>query len=79
MVDKGWSFKESLFFINSIKENYKGFMTSFCVFGGNKEYFEKVYNLKKDIYALSFEEWRKDKLWEYLNDDISYIDLWRFV
>lgn len=82
MVNKEWTYKQSLYYISSIKEEYKGFMTSFCMFGNNKEYFEIMYNLKKDIYSLNFGEhdnWKRDKLWEYLNDDISYIDLWRFV
>ena len=25
---------------------------------------------KKMIYGLNIEEWKKDRLWEYLNDDI---------
>jgi hypothetical protein len=49
------------------------------MFGNNKEYFEIMYNLKKDIYNLKFEMWKRDKLWEYLNNDISYVDLWRFI
>lgn len=79
MVNSEWTYKQSLYYISSIKEEYKGFMTSFCMFGNNKEYFEIMYNLKKDIYNLKFEMWKRDKLWEYLNNDISYIELWRFV
>ena len=29
---------------------------------------------KKMIYGLNIEEWKKDRLWEYLNDDVP-IDL----
>ena len=79
MVNSEWTYKESLCYIRQLKAKYEGFMTSFCVFGGNKDYFEKVYNFKKEIYSLTFEDWKIDKLWEFLNDDISYIDLWRFV
>lgn len=25
---------------------------------------------KKMIYGLNIEEWKKDRLWEYLNDDV---------
>ena len=79
MVNKEWSFKESLFFIDAIKKQYEDFMLSFSIFGGNYDLYVKIYDLKKNIYSLQFEEWKKDKLWEYLNNDIDYIQLWNFV
>ena len=78
-VNSDWDYKESLFFIDYIKNKYEDVLLSFCVFGGNKDYFEKVYSIKKSIYSLKFEEWKKDKLWEYLNNDIKYDELWGFV
>lgn len=30
---------------------------------------------KKLIYSLDFTYWRKDKIWEYLNDDIEIHEL----
>lgn len=81
-VDEKWNYKECLYFIGLVKEKYEGIKRSFCCLGGNKEYFEAVIKMKKDIYNLKFgeyEEWKKDKLWEYLNGDIEYIQLWRFV
>ena len=45
-------------------------------------YFEKIIQVKRQIYNLDFgekENWKKDKLWEYLNNDITYTELWAFV
>lgn len=78
-VNNEWNYKESLFFIDLIKKKYEDIMLSFSIFGGNYEIFEKVYKLKKDIYSLKFEEWKKDKIWEYINGDIEYSVLWSFV
>jgi hypothetical protein len=81
-VNMKWNYKESLFFITLVKKKYEDIMLSFSVFGGNKECFEKAYKIKKDIYSLDFgenEEWKKDKLWEYMNGDIEYSQLWDFA
>ena len=81
-VNSKWNYRESLYFIDVIKRHYEDILLSFSIFGNNKEYFEKAYKIKKDIYSLEFEEreeWKKDKLWEYLNGDIQYVDLWKFV
>lgn len=78
-VNSSWNYKESLFYINYIKSSYVNIMLSFSIFGDNLELLEKIRKLKKSIYSLRFEEWKRDKLWEYINDDIEYIDLWRFI
>lgn len=28
---------------------------------------------RNSIYELPYDEWKKDKLWEYMNDDVDYI------
>jgi len=81
-INSSWSYKECLYYISCIKEKYEGIMSSFCVLGGNRKYFEKMIQIKKQIYSLNFgakENWKKDKLWEYLNNDITYTELWAFV
>lgn len=79
MVNKKWNYKESLYFIDAIKKHYEDIMLSFSILGGNYKTFEKAYEIKKGIYSLEFEEWKKDKLWEYINGDVEYIQLWSFV
>ena len=79
MVNSNWTYKESLFYIDLVKEEYEGVMLSFSILGGNLKLYEKAYQIKKDIYSLKFEEWQKDKLWKYLNDAIEYMTLWQFI
>jgi len=78
-IDETWSYEESLYFIVNVKRYYEDITLSFSVFGGNNRCFEDVRNLKRKIYSLEFEEWKKDKLWEFLNNDIDYSVLWSFV
>ena len=75
-------YKECLYFISNIKKEYEGVMHSFSIFKNNKEVFDKAYEIKNQIYSLDFgkyDNWKKDKLWEYINNDIDYIELWKFV
>ena len=79
MVDKTWNYKESLYFIDAVKKHYEDIMLSFSVYGKNQEKRNKIREIKKDIYKLNFEQWKKDKLWEYIVDDIEYTELWKFA
>jgi len=78
-VNRDWNYKESLVPIVKIKKHYEDIMLSFSVFGGNNNVIKSIREIKDEIYSLKFEEWKRDKLWEYLNDDITYVDLWFFV
>lgn len=81
-MNSKWDYKECLYFISDIKKNYEGVMHSFSIFKNNKEVFNKAYEIKKQIYDLEFSQkdsWKKDKLWEFMNGDIDYIELWKFV
>ena len=79
MVNNNWNYKECLYFIGDIKNHYEDILRSFSIYGKNQDKRNKIREIKKSIYDLSFEYWKKDKLWEYINNDIEYIDLWRFV
>lgn len=78
-VNKEWNYKESLYFINAVKRKYEDIMLSFSVFNNNKNTDNSLRKIKKDIYSLKFEEWKRDKLWEYLNNDIEYVELCKFI
>ncbi len=78
-VNQSWNYKESLYYIEYIKRDYEYIMLSFSVFGGNNEVIQKIRQIKKDIYNLDFEEWKKDKLWEFMNNDVTYNELWSFI
>ena len=66
-INENWSFKELVDNLKAIKEQYKEKVRSFSYY----DLHEKVVyirNLRDSIYKLNFEEWKKDKVWEYIND-----------
>lgn len=78
IISPDLKYKELVLVIEAVKNKYKVFVASFLYFEPQKQY-EYVSNLKKQVYALQFEEWKKDKIWEYLNDYEEYEELLKFV
>lgn len=63
-IDVNWTFKEVVCNIEALKTQYKEFLSPF--------FNTKMIRLWRDkIYSLQMEEWRCDRLWEYLNGDIE--------
>ena len=66
-INQDWNFKELVGVLKSLKEQYWEKVRSFSYF----DLHEKVVYMRKfrdDIYKLDFEEWKKDKIWEYINN-----------
>lgn len=66
-INQDWNFKELVGVLKSLKEQYWEKVRSFSYF----DLHEKVVYMRKfrdDIYKLDFEEWKKDKAWEYINN-----------
>ena len=78
IISPDLKYKELVLIIEAVKTKYKVFVASFLYFESQKQY-ECVSNLKKQVYALQFEEWKKDKIWEYLNDYEEYEELLKFI
>lgn len=69
-VDNNWTFEEAVNNIKTLKTQYEKVLASFSYFEF-KEKLEFKKNVKRSIYNLKMSEWKKDKLWEYMNDDIE--------
>ena len=66
-INQNWNFKEIVSVLKSLKEQYWEKVRSFSYF----DLHEKVVYMRKfrdDIYKLDFEEWKKDKIWDYINN-----------
>lgn len=66
-INQNWNFKEIVSVLKSLKEQYWEKVRSFSYF----DLHEKVVymrNFRDQIYKLDFEEWRKDKIWDYINN-----------
>lgn len=78
-VNHNWSFKESVIFIDGIKATYEDTMLFFYLTRNKKRVLDQARKIKESIYNLKFEEWKRDKLWEYINGDIARNDLWDLI
>lgn len=58
------TFKEILQNAEALKTRYQGFLSPFFNV-------EKIVEWRDYIYSLPIEEWKSDRIWEYLNDDIT--------
>lgn len=68
-IDPNWNYKQTLSNLRALRRQYDNVLRSFSYF----QLHERVlfnYEIKNAIYSLNFEEWKKDRIWEYLNHDI---------
>ena len=72
-ININWSYKELVNNIEVIKSQVLGVIASFSYFQ-NKDKTIFMRWVKDTIYSFKFQEWKKDKIIEYLYDDID-IDL----
>lgn len=66
-INPEWTFKEVVNNLKTLKLEYEEILASFLCFQ-LKEKVKFKRNLRNSIYALNFEEWKKDKIWNYMND-----------
>lgn len=77
-IDLNWKFKDVVEQIEGIKADYKDVITSFLYFDLRKKV-KFQYKIKQQVYSLNFEMWKRDKIWEYLNDYVEFESLKRFI
>lgn len=74
MIESGWTFKDVVCNIEALKNQYNWFLTSFSVFERRKG-LELCRQFKRQIYSLKFEEYKRNLVWRYINDEIEYEEL----
>lgn len=65
-INPNWNFRETVNHLKTLRDDYRRALASFSYF----DLHEKVVflrNTRDNFYALGFEEWRKDKIWDYMN------------
>lgn len=65
-IDPSWSWKESVEQIEALKDQFDGVLASFLWYE-LRERNDFIYEVRQQIYALKFDEWKREKLWSYLN------------
>lgn len=69
-ININWTFKELVDNIEVIKSQVWDIIASFSYFDIKKEVDFKR-RLRKTIYSLKFEEWRRDRILEYIYNDVE--------
>lgn len=71
------TFKQLIFKAQAIKSNYKRVLSLFSCGFDIKQKVRYISNTKIKIYSLftNKDKWKSDRLWDYMNDDITYNDL----
>ena len=77
-INVNWSFKELVENIEVIKSQVWDIITSFSYFDLKKEVDFKR-RLKRTIYSFNFEEWKKDRIIEYIYNDVEFSVLKRLI
>lgn len=74
MIEKDWTFDDAVNNIETLKTYYGRLLTSFSVFERKKRIL-LCRKFKTQIYSLKFEEYLRNKIWKYINDEIEYEEL----
>lgn len=67
-VAKSWDFKTVVLKIEALKSEYKETLASFSIFELHEKV-EYMRKMKNSVYNLKMNEQKKDKIWNYLNDN----------
>lgn len=71
-VNPSWNYKDLVKNIRTLKISYWECLTSFSNILEENQY---IYETRKNIYVLNIEEFQKDRVWEYMNGDLTSIDV----
>lgn len=74
VVNNSVSYAEFLSYLPTLKSDYKRVLASFSLYE-QKEKNTFIRGVKIQIYSLKYGRKKKDRIWEYLNDDIPYVVL----
>ncbi len=74
MVNSEWTYLECVKNIQALKSQFYEVLASFSYLE-MKEVVKYKRQIRSEFYSLKFEEWKIDRLWEYMNGFIEYIDL----
>lgn len=66
MINVNAKFDDIILNIKTLKENYNSSLASFRYFE-KKQLIEYKKRIRNNVYSLQFEEWKKDKIWNFLN------------
>lgn len=70
-VSKDIPYRSFVSYLPTLKSDYKRVLASFSLYE-QKEKNTFIRGVKIEIYSLKYGRKKKDRIWEYFNDDIAY-------
>lgn len=70
-INPSWTYKDIIKNLRTLRLQYEELITSFLYLHDQINFIRET---RDTIYALPIEEFEKDRVWEYMNGDISPID-----
>ena len=67
-INQNWTFNEFVCNIKALRTSYERFLTLFNCFH-LKEKAEFIRQTRNEFYSLNMEDWKREKLWNYMNGD----------
>ena len=67
IVNKNWTFEETVKNIEALKSQYCDILASFSCYE-IKDKVNFMRNSRNSFYSMNLKVWEIDKLWEYMND-----------
>lgn len=69
------TFKQIIVKIEAIKDQYKGTLSLFSCGFDIKKRIKYTKQTRNQIYSLNILEWQRDRIWDYMNDYMTYNEL----
>lgn len=70
-INLSWKYDEIVRNLRTLKKQYVEILTSFSYARDKNKFIKEI---KQKIYLLKFDENKIDRIWEYMNGDLSPID-----
>ena len=76
--DQNWTFKQIVDHIGELKQDYQSFLVAFFFIKPSQRTIH-IRDYRTKIYSLNLPEWKKNLIWEVLNDDLTIEELQRIA
>lgn len=71
-INSNWTFKQLVLHLKQIRYEYNRCL---CLFFERKHRINYIKSIRDTIYNLKLDYWQKERIWEFMNYDMSYTEL----
>lgn len=71
-IDPSWNYKDFVRNLKTLRLKYEEVLSSFSYIRDENKF---IYEVKKEIYSFKFDINKIDKIWEYINGDLSSLEV----